>query len=98
MDIRGNSCKVLNNLFGTFRLSSSRLATKLLSASEWISTHDIRDEDALILSLVPHINPCSFCYCKDMRWIFVPTLIAILLYNCIRVQWQILIRIDSYKE
>ena len=86
MSIRGNGCKVLNNLFSAFRLSSTRFATNIVQGQQkCTSAHDVRDKDALVLSLFPHVNPCSFCNGKDMGRIFISTLIAILLYNCIRV-------------
>jgi len=56
---------------------------------------DARNQDTLVLPLVTHINPCTFCDCKNVRLVVIPSSVAILLDNGISVEREILVRVDG---
>jgi hypothetical protein len=47
----------------------------------------VRDQDALVLPFFSHVDPRAFGDCKYMGRIFIPSLVAILLYYSVRVKW-----------
>ena len=60
-----DSSEILDDLLGAFCFPRPRLA---------------RDEDALVFALLPHIHPSSLGNGKDVWWILVTSMRAILLY------------------
>jgi hypothetical protein len=57
--------EILDDLLGAFRFPCPRLA---------------RDKDALVFALLPHIHPGTLGNGKDVWWILVASMRAILLY------------------
>lgn len=60
--------------------------------------YNARNQDTLILSLIAHIDPSTFCNCKNMWWVVVSPFITILLDYRIRVEGKILIGVNGDKE
>lgn len=54
-----------------------------------------RDEDTLVLTFFLHIYPCTFCNCKYMWRVFIPSFVAVLLDDGIGIEWQVLVRING---
>ena len=82
----GSDCrKELDNLLRTLGLTGTRLATTKTGygTADREKGSDVRDEDSLVLSLLSHIDPCTFGDCEDMRRILIATLAAILVDNSI---------------
>jgi hypothetical protein len=57
--------KILDDFLGAFCLPGPRLA---------------RDEDALVFALFPHIHPSTLGNGKDVWWVLVTSMGAVLLY------------------
>jgi pyoverdine/dityrosine biosynthesis protein Dit1 len=55
---------------------------------------DVRDQDALVLTFFVHADPGALSYCEDMRSIFVPPLVPVLLNDGISVEGQLGVGID----
>lgn len=59
---------------------------------------DVRDQDALVLAFLSHVDPCTLGNRKDMRRIFITPLAAILLYYSVGIKRQGLVGIDGDQE
>ena len=59
---------------------------------------DVRNEDALVLSLLAHIDPCTLGNGEDVRGILVAALAAVLMYDGVGVERKGLVRIDGDQE
>jgi hypothetical protein len=70
----------LDNFLCAFRLPSSGLAC---------------DKNALVFALLPHVHPSTLRNGKDVWWIFVTPMRAVLLYYCIRVEREVLVRVNG---
>lgn len=57
-----------------------------------------RDEDALVLALVAHVDPCAFGDGKDVGRVLVAAFVAVLLDDRIGVQGETRVRVDRYEE
>jgi hypothetical protein len=98
MCISCNGSEVLNDFLGTLGLPCTRLAAEDMLDDDSTLEEDIRDEDALILFLFTHVNPSTFCNSKYVRGILITSLPSILLNNCVGIEWQILVRINSHQK
>ena len=57
---------------------------------------DIRDENRLVFSILPHVHPSALCDGENMWRIFILPLIAVLLDHGVAVQWKVGVRIDRH--
>lgn len=85
-----DSCKVLDNFLGTFRLSCTRFTAAGMMSIDYLlckrkRERYKRDENTLVFPLLPHIHPSAFCNREYMRRVLVPPLSTILMNNSIRV-------------
>ena len=83
MRVGCNCSEVLDNLLCAFCLPGPRLA---------------RDKDALIFALLPHVHPRTLRNCKDVWWILITPVRTVLLYYRVRVEREVLVRIDGDEE
>jgi hypothetical protein len=58
----------------------------------------IRDEDALVFTLLAHVDPCPLSDGKYMRRVLVPTFATVLLNDGVGVEGKTLVRVDCDQE
>jgi hypothetical protein len=98
MCISCNGSEVLDDLLGTLGLPCTGLTAGDPLDDGSTLEEDIRDEDTLVLLLFTHVNPSTFCNSKYMRGILITSLPSILLNNCVGIEWQILVWINSNQK
>ena len=80
----GRDCsEVLDNLLCAFCLPGPRLA---------------RDKNALVFTLLPHVHPGTLRNGKNVWWILITPMRTVLLYYRVRVEREVLVRIDGDEE
>ena len=75
-------------VLSVFPAPDSPLRWSIIIAMELAKSKiDVRNENALIFTFFAHVNPSAFGNCKNVRWIIISSLTAILLDYCIGVKW-----------